>query len=178
MENSQSFRRSLGVIAFCRLGGGDMLSRARRRELMVGRNFSLPLTWRGLNLRRFRSDAARELAAVRTDDATIGFLRRPRIRPDGSHSDARQHSRKPRRTISRSSSDRSWRLSSTSKRLQKQCHRRHVRSRLSWVSSWTESRTIRRFASPVKRRRKSRWEAERSRSFRESAEEEKCGNGG
>jgi hypothetical protein len=42
VRNLKNFRRNLGVIAFCRSGGGSELSKAFKRARMVGRNLELP----------------------------------------------------------------------------------------------------------------------------------------
>ena len=42
LRNWKNFRRNLGVMAFCRSGGGSVLSKAFRRALMVGSNWELP----------------------------------------------------------------------------------------------------------------------------------------
>jgi hypothetical protein len=44
LRNLKSFRRNLGVIAFCRSGGGSVLSNAFSKALMAGSNWELPST--------------------------------------------------------------------------------------------------------------------------------------
>jgi hypothetical protein len=44
LRNWKNFRRNLGVIAFCRSGGGSVLSKAFRRARMVGSSWALPST--------------------------------------------------------------------------------------------------------------------------------------
>ena len=44
VRNWKNFRRNFGVMAFCRSGGGSVLSNAFSRDRMVGSNWELPST--------------------------------------------------------------------------------------------------------------------------------------
>ena len=85
LESDHKRLKSLGVIAFWRCSGGDMLSMARNRAFMDGRNWVPLWSWRGLNWRLSRNAVAKALAALRTVDPTRGSLRCPRSLPDGVH---------------------------------------------------------------------------------------------
>ena len=150
-------RSNRGVAAFWYFVGGDKFLKLRKSFLTVGVKF-LPSSSlkKGDLLLRSTNDALIAPAAALIVADTIGFLRRPQILPSSWNSDS-LYLEKNALTITCSSSwgrsSRRGLMLSSNFSLQYDTQRRHIRSRNSFVDSWTESMIILAFALPASRRR-------------------------
>ena len=173
-------RRNLGVIAFCRWGGGSRFLKARSCDCTEGRRTFWFLRWKGLNLKCFRNAKATWPVALSTVLATTACLRRPINRPSVDHSAVLMQETNDFATMSISCWDKEERrgLEVRPAMSQNPSQRRQLRSWSSLELSCLPSKRIREFAAPQQPKTKSFWEVERWRSLPVSVSVSVGGNDG